>query len=64
MLPWLRPRLALPCPAHARPTPHLQLGIPVRVTRKQKDPHGHYGCCYLYDGLVRAGRQTGQSIAC
>ncbi|EFN57970.1 hypothetical protein CHLNCDRAFT_142107 [Chlorella variabilis] len=30
---------------------NIMLGIPVRVTRKQKDPHGHYGCCYLYDGL-------------
>ena len=29
-----------------------QLGIPVRVTRKQKDPRGHFGCCYVYDGLV------------
>ena len=33
-------------------SPCLQLGIPVRVTRKQTDKHGHYGCAYVYDGLV------------
>ena len=33
-------------------SPCVQLGIPVRVTRKQTDKHGHYGCAYVYDGLV------------
>ncbi|KAI3428118.1 hypothetical protein D9Q98_006501 [Chlorella vulgaris] len=30
---------------------NIQLGIPVRVTRKQLDPNGHFGCAYIYDGL-------------
>ena len=29
----------------------LQLGLPVRVTRKQKDPDKVYGIHYVYDGL-------------
>lgn len=31
--------------------PPRQLGIPVRVTRKQKDSTGTYGTAYIYDGL-------------
>ncbi|KAL4858527.1 Histone-lysine N-methyltransferase [Chlorella vulgaris] len=30
---------------------NIQLGIPVRVTRKQLDSNGHFGCAYIYDGL-------------
>lgn len=30
---------------------NIQLGIPVRVTRKQKDSTGTYGTAYIYDGL-------------
>ncbi|KAL4443576.1 hypothetical protein ABPG75_011313 [Micractinium tetrahymenae] len=30
---------------------NIQLGIPVRVTRKQKDSGGAYGTAYIYDGL-------------
>jgi len=41
----------LPAPACL---PDLQLGIPVRVTRKQKDKLSHLGSAFIFDGLVGA----------
>ncbi|KAL4447309.1 hypothetical protein ABPG77_007342 [Micractinium sp. CCAP 211/92] len=37
---------------------NIQLGIPVRVTRKQKDSAAAYGTAYIYDGLVVSYRYT------
>ncbi len=42
-------------PLRLEPNPllySLQLGLPVRVTRKQKSPAYPYGVCYIFDGLV------------
>jgi [histone H3]-lysine9 N-trimethyltransferase EHMT len=30
---------------------NIRLGLPVRVTRKNKDTHGIYGCVLIFDGL-------------
>lgn len=41
----------------------MQLGLPVRVTRKNEDPHGLYGCVLIYDGLynvVEYWREVGK----
>ena len=47
------PAPALTSTTCSPPSPaDVQLGVPVRVTRKQTDKHGHYGCAYVYDGLV------------
>ena len=30
---------------------NIRLGVPVRVTRKNRDPYGKYGCVLIFDGL-------------
>ena len=41
----------------------MQLGIPVRLSRKQKDAKGHFGVAYHYDGLVGVAFRRGVSDA-
>ena len=41
---------------------NIALGIPVRVVRKNEDPHSFHGCVFVYDGLydvVRGGLVLG-----
>ena len=35
---------------------NIWLGIPVRVTRRNKDSDSIYGCTYIYDGLYNVVR--------